>query len=251
MPLDMYPEEEGTLLDLVFGDRWRMWANFARATGSQIQWKVRQDGQLQRFFEFDATEFEEPGDPPLIEGRDPRDPSSYDYHAPRLDSGPDGKGDDMLIKTPAQLISSLVEVVEKLPLLHAFSRNTALLAMPTGVGNALEQLDTLKSLHVDMTLIRNNLQTGESSVCCCCVSNADHPSPRQSPTGSSSATSSRSRLKQTLKLLLSDFTLGVMQTGTSMRMTRMTWCRTSCLIGSQLDSRTRTLRRGMKPTAPS
>lgn len=241
--LDWYPEEEGTLLDLAFRDRWQMWSDYAEATGSGIAQQDTGNGWEERLFEHDGKIFYEPGEAPLIDGRDPDDPSSYDYQAPKQASGPDGKGEDALIKNPDELISSLVDVVEKLGVLEAFRWDSPVMPMPVGVLDVLEKLTTLKTLHVDVRLVRNNVHAGEQKKHSPQIRLADLILCVQFPTGSSSRTSSLSPSSKSTK--------GTTSTRSPVRSRRQAWHRTSCPIGCPWVSISTSSRTETASTAPS
>lgn len=159
--LNSYPEQYGTLLDMAFRDRWQMWSEHCEATASQILRRSSPGGWQHKTFTHDGNLFPEPGELPLIAGREPGHASSYDQDAPKLASGPDGNGDDALIKTSDQLIACVVEVVEMLSSLRTFKWDSPIMPMPMGVLSALERLTSLKSLHLEVRLIRNNVHARE------------------------------------------------------------------------------------------
>lgn len=111
-------------------------------------------------------------------------------------NGPDRKGEDVLIKTPHQLVACLIQVAQMLSSLQRLQWKSLIFPMPEGVFSALEKLTSLSSLYIDMSNVRTNVYAREylcivsfvSSLC------ADHVliAMTQCPTGSSSETSSRS-----------------------------------------------------------
>lgn len=157
--LDVYPSAEGTLLDLAFRDRGRMWELYAKTVNAEIEEEDWLDGWVQRLFYFAGKTFYEPV-APNFQHSDPGE-AFYDPAAPKLASGPDGNGEDALIKTADQLVSTLVNIVAKLPSVRTFMWSTSMMPMPMGVLNALEKLPSLKSLHVEFGMYRNVVHARE------------------------------------------------------------------------------------------
>lgn len=125
-----YPEQEGALLDMAFRDRRQMWEDLAKKHDCKIS--TRRNGH--RSFRLHGRVFQEPP----IEGS----------------TGPDGNGEDLLIKSSEQFTRCIIEVVSQLSSLHAFGWSTGMTPMPLGVFNALLSLETLTSLHLSMILHR-------------------------------------------------------------------------------------------------
>lgn len=136
--LDVYPAEEGTLLDMAFRNRRNMWRDYAKKYKARIE---PDNGWVQAFHHNDEK-FQEPG----ITGGF---------------KGPDGKGEDCRIKNPTQLIDSIVEVVAQLSVLETFHWDTEIMPMPAGVFDALAKLKSLTALHVSMSSARGNVDSCE------------------------------------------------------------------------------------------
>lgn len=150
---NFYPESEGTMLDLAFRNRWELWNNLLQSTSSQIE--TNDEG---RYFVWDDAEFNEPM---LTLDRF----TDLDLDPPQEDDGPDSEGEDCFIASPHELITCLVEVVELLPSLKAFTWKSPVLTVPTGVLTALEKLETLRSFSADIHIGRTVSHAGESLIC--------------------------------------------------------------------------------------
>lgn len=139
--LENYPEDQGTLLDFAFRHRMQAWLDFAQQHGCEI----KRDKIYGWFFKYQGR---------LIER-----PSSGA-------SGPDGKGEDRLIRTPAHFNECIAEIVSQLSSLETFGWCTKVTPMPAGVLHALLEIETLRSLHVDMKRPgRNEFHNGKYFAC--------------------------------------------------------------------------------------
>lgn len=160
--MDFYPEREGSMIDIAVRDRAHIWHDYAQETGSTIEVEHDDDGQISRHFFHDGFFFPEPGDHPMIQGDDPDEhPASYDWEAPKQAQGPDGRGEDLLIKSPDQLIASLVEVVTQLRSLHTVNWTSPITTMPLGVFQGLRKLNRLKLLQIQVSCLRNEVHARE------------------------------------------------------------------------------------------
>lgn len=129
-----FPPETGSLLQLAFRNRRQLWQELA------LQWNcsVVDNGGSGRRFSHNGRTYGEPG-----RGGGPG-------------SGPDGKGEDALIKSPQDLNACIIEVIGLLPCLDSFSWKSSVTPMSAETCDALAQHSTLKSLHVTMSSCRNN-----------------------------------------------------------------------------------------------
>lgn len=155
--LQHYPQQEGSLLDLAFRDRTQMWTELRDRFNYEIleqRFCTLNSYSIQRYFRHDSKSFFEPGQPPLRGGTDSQadvdDENSYDWGAPRLpSSGPDGKGQDALIQNADQAQDALTEVIAQFSALQTFGWSSPVLTVPGGAFEALQNLTTITSLHVD------------------------------------------------------------------------------------------------------
>lgn len=138
-------------LDLAFRNRYKMWLDLGRKLGAEIEHRItlERNPRPQAFFKHRGIESCAPGKPPLIDGRDPKEVSSYDWSAPRLGdiSGPDGKGEDRLIKNPKDFNSCIIEICSQLTSLEAFSWQSSQIPLPRAAFDALAKLPRLARLH--------------------------------------------------------------------------------------------------------
>lgn len=150
--LNEYAEEAGTLLDLAFSkDRWQLWRSLAEQHGCDIL-----DTTQGLYFVLDGRQYDEPG-----RYSKPGDGEVPD-HGRFGTRGPDGCGEDRLIKTAEQFNECLVEIIAHLTSLEAFGWDSAGIVMPRGVFDALHKLDSLKALHLNMEVHRCSVQMCES-----------------------------------------------------------------------------------------
>lgn len=77
-------------------------------------------------------------------------------------TGPDGFGVDSLIPTPSELGNALVEVVSQLKHVDTFAWQTETAPMPFGVFKALEELTTLRHMHVAYSEYNDSFYSRES-----------------------------------------------------------------------------------------
>lgn len=154
-----YGEGNMSMLQLAFSNRVRMWRELLhkyKCSGAvaDLQFrKVLGGGEVRPTLHFvhEGNKYYCPAEPPQIEGEDRFKLRSYDWNAVQSrGTGPDGMGEDRLIKNGEQLIKCLEEVVEQIismSVLETFSWNSPVLPMPLGVLNALAKLPTLKRFH--------------------------------------------------------------------------------------------------------
>lgn len=136
-----------TVLELVFSDRFAIWDNLRQSLGCEAQ-AHSDDDEL--YFTHDGKTHYAPGYLLPNINRAARYGYDFNHDEPRLGcSGPDGMGEDRLIKTPEQLQDALVELVRSFTSLETFGWRT-FIRMPQGVFDALASLSTLTSLHIDL-----------------------------------------------------------------------------------------------------
>lgn len=143
-------------LDLAFRNRYTMWLELSRKLGVEIEYGVTA-GRIPRpeaYFMHGNMKSSGPGKPPLIEGRDPKEVSSYDWNAPRLGeiSGPDGKGQDRLIKSAEDFNSCIIEIISQLTSLQKFSWSSGQVPMPRAAFDALAKLPRITHLHPQLLM---------------------------------------------------------------------------------------------------
>lgn len=120
------------------------------------------------YFEHNGQKYAEPGQCPRGENWKELKPV-WDYDAPRTGvDGPDGKGEDCLIKSSQQLADSFTEIVSQLSSLEIFRWTSYVTPMPAGVCAALAKIQTLASLDITLSTERSNVWDGESSFSLSC-----------------------------------------------------------------------------------
>lgn len=151
-----YPAKYGTLLELAFSDRTQVWEQFARDRRCRIE----QDNP-----EPNAGAKATP--PPRYfkdGGNKIVDPSYLWSGVPLLKSGPDGLGTDSRIKTAAELVDCVFEILGQLSSLEALVWSTPIMSIPLEACHTLAQLSTLRSLRIDLSsLCRDNTYRREHS----------------------------------------------------------------------------------------
>lgn len=163
---DHLPEHEGSLLDLAFRDRWTIWNQLRQDLGLEAEW-IELEGGGPRVWGFAKgdTCYHAPGRPLLIDyDRWSEEPPVVDASRPRQGGkGPDGFGEDRLIKTPEQLNDCLSEVIEHLSRLETLGWSCAVTQMPQRACRALAKLDTLRNMCYTMYAWRGTVHLGEYS----------------------------------------------------------------------------------------
>lgn len=173
-----YPADHGSLLDMAFRNRSRMWETFARKHRCEIlqhdsesEEESDSDGEnyasifkgKRHYFRHNGQTFEQPGEHPfampghrtLTDMLKPTDGRKF------LVSGPDGKGEDRRIKSPVQFYECLNEVVAQLTSIETFGWCSHIAPMSSEVYNVLKRLPNLQNLHVRFSAHRGALCTCE------------------------------------------------------------------------------------------
>lgn len=187
-----YPEEYGSLLDMAFRDRVRMWMDLRKKLGCEIYCtyydeesqsdsnndedeQSEDDGHslpqvVRRYFVHNDVTFVQPGQ--RRHQPDPYQPTLlrhvlFKSKNPSLkkpsycDSGPDCCGEDELIRSATQFRDCMTEIVEQLSALQTFRWHTPITSLPVGVFKALSQLSTLMHLHISFAECREEAQDCE------------------------------------------------------------------------------------------
>lgn len=157
-------EEEGTTLDLAFRDRLQMWDNLMKQRG---------DEAIVDFacccVELDNLCCDPPGaelDCDDWDALEEQVPVLYDWQDSEGGVGPDGDGEDELIKNPHQLTQCIIEIVNMLPSLATFGWETPVMPMPREVFDSLLQLGTpLSDLRLVFSSYRGNFTDCEYMSC--------------------------------------------------------------------------------------
>lgn len=147
-----------TLLEMAFSDRFSTWDSLRESLGCEPTWTS--DGAI------DELSFTHRGKTYRAPGNSPCEYNMrriiVDHDAPREGtSGPDGKGEDGLIKTPEQLQDCMVEIVRSFTSLETLGWST-FMPMPQGVFDTLASLTTLSSLRINLRSYRSTLHACES-----------------------------------------------------------------------------------------
>lgn len=110
----------------------------------------------------DGSTYEPPGSEPDWVAVAKVGPLGYDWLQGARGSGPDGKGEDKLIKNATQFTQCINEVVNLLTSLETFGWETKVSPMPQGVFDALARLTTLTDLRLVFSTFKTNLSERES-----------------------------------------------------------------------------------------
>lgn len=150
--LAAFASEEGSTLDLAFTDRLELFERLYRLDGADSEiLSLGMDG--------DDTEVRCNGKVCSPPGRhDERIVcESYPWTCGAGGRGPDGKGEDSVIKNATAFNQYITEVVGMLPFLETFCWRVHVTPMPRGVFDALTRLASLEQLFLLFTTHRNNL----------------------------------------------------------------------------------------------
>lgn len=178
---DEYEAKEGTLLDLAFRNRCELWNSLrAEAEGRMLnEFKRTHD---RNFFQSKVAGMKPGWAPPrsadavlLHHSAEHEDDDSFDYYSDDGEEdyywsvkgsgaggdGPDGRGEDRLVKSVSDFNSCLVEIVAQLGSLTTFGWAAEAAAMPMGVLESLEKLTTLSHLHLSLSGARGTVHACE------------------------------------------------------------------------------------------
>lgn len=164
--MDGYSKEEGSLLSMAFRDRVQMYEEQKRAN-SRPRCGLANRGTAwgeAYFYADDDCRFVKPGWAERPEDcNEAKESKWYDttYTCHGGGVGPDGKGADKLIKNESELESCMLEVVSQLSSLRRFAWDSPVFSMPIAVGEALEQAESFRALHVRLCLPRQGLHVSE------------------------------------------------------------------------------------------
>lgn len=162
-----YDAAEGSLLDLAFRDRTKMWNDVRKQYGCKLDNNYAEaDGPdiAYRWFVHNKVKFLEPGRLLLKEGYHPSDPFSWDENKPRVGAnGPEGNGESRFIKSSSDFNECMDHIVGQLTSLETFGWCSYVAQIPTVTFTTLTKLSTLKTLHVTMSEWRGNAHFRESA----------------------------------------------------------------------------------------
>lgn len=165
-----YDAAEGSLLDLAFRNRTKMWNDLRKQHGCKLKnnyAEAYEPCSAYRWFVHNKVEFMEPGQMPPRKGCDPNDEVAWDDRKPRIGAnGPDGKGKDRFIKDPKDFNSCMDQIAAQLTSLETFGWCSSLAQIPTASFNTLAKLPTLTTLHVTMSEYRGDVHFRESAYVC-------------------------------------------------------------------------------------
>lgn len=147
---------QGTALDLAFCDRLQLWDDLMKEPGADAEIEGA-DG----FVDYNKSLTQPPGEGHDWEAAAAVGPADYDWLAGTGGRGPDGKGEDRLIKNAEQFAECITEVVSMLSLLQTFGWETGVTPMPRGVFDALARLTTLMDLRMAFSTYRSNVSECE------------------------------------------------------------------------------------------
>lgn len=155
---ELLPAEEGTMLDLAFRDRWQMWEELRERYGCE----TREESE---YFDVDGLHFEYDGDFYVAPGRPLPEEEGDD--AGRLGGdGPDGWGQDKLVKSAADFNDSVDEVVAQLTFLKEFSWCCHTTPISRCAFSSLSKVNSLRVLHLNFSARRSNVYDCECEILC-------------------------------------------------------------------------------------
>lgn len=150
---------QGTALDLAFCDRLQLWDDLMKQAGADIEL----DGEP--FVMYNGRFTQPPGRGYDLATVADEGHAEYDWLSGTGGRGPDGTGEDKLMKNAEQFTECIVEIVGKLTSLETFGWETSVTPMPRGVFDALARLTTLTDLRLVLTEHTRNLSDGEHQLC--------------------------------------------------------------------------------------
>lgn len=153
---EAYDPNIGSLLDLAFRNRWRIWESAKDRVGCEIEWSGADMGFLHN-----GIWYVTPGTLDLYHDEDDM-PVPNDNARRERGHGPDGEGPDGYIKNAHEFEVCIVDVVTQLTSLRTFGWCSPVAPMPREVLQHLEAQPTLTSLHVTLSSWR-----GSASLCEC------------------------------------------------------------------------------------
>lgn len=150
-PVTLAIFEEQEPLDLAFCDRLGLWDRI---------WKAGlANEEMVSFFDHAGLSFDDwysspPGDHDFdaLQAAD----TNYDWLVGKRGRGPDGYGEDELIKNAEELTHCLIGVIGSCASLETFGWETVVVPMLTGVFDVLARLTTLQDLRVRASSARTN-----------------------------------------------------------------------------------------------
>lgn len=162
-------EEKISVADAAFRDTRQMWLDLKHKYGYAEQHVVERTGRTRAlipkaYVMHNGARYLNPAKPPLLDPLNRHLVASYDWTARCGLSGPDGKGEDRLIKSAQQLTDCLTEIVSQLTSLETFVWRTRHYEMPPGVIDALAKLITLKRCEMLAVSLEGDIHLGESGV---------------------------------------------------------------------------------------
>lgn len=150
-------EEAGSLLELAFMDRQSLWEDLLRKYDGKLECEGGVDTSFVKWFRHDGREYLAPGRTPPFEVHvDDAVYHDYDpYTRNEGGNGPDGKGEDKLVKSPADFNACITEIVEQLTSsLQTFGWKCPVTTMPAESLAALAKLEGITALHIDASSLR-------------------------------------------------------------------------------------------------
>lgn len=163
---DNFPERDGTLLDLAFRNRCRIWDKVYEQYDGEIQWNSRLEKWCFVVGDEDDDEdlviYPAPGKFPMLwdDEEQTEGVSQFDLDGRTEGNGPDGKGPDRLIKNAQQLNDCMTDILTQLSSLETLGWTTFALPMPAAAVPALSRT-TLTSICYCMFVFRGNLHARE------------------------------------------------------------------------------------------
>lgn len=155
-----YGKEEGSMLDMAFRDQVQLWESVRDRYKCQVNDEGFVEYRDNYYFEHNNKRYSAPGRCPEVQYSSWY--SALDHTAARYSGdGPDGNGEDPLIKNPDHFLDCCAEIVSQLTSLESFGWQTAVTPLPVGVFKALLKMQRLQALTLTFSVFRGNVLTCE------------------------------------------------------------------------------------------
>lgn len=155
-------EEAGSLLDLAFVDRQSLWEGLLHKHNGKLECYGGTEDEdctegFTKWFDRDERRYVAPGWTPSFERQeDGRVWKEYDPHTRnKRGNGPDGDGEDKLIKSSAEFNDCVTEIVSQLTSsLQTLGWECPVTTMAAEAVDALAKLKSITALHIDVSTCR-------------------------------------------------------------------------------------------------
>lgn len=152
---DGYDSDYGDLLDFAFRDRLALWESLREPLGPESDHaSMGGESDMITFSDDNGRTYDAPGHAEVTEGVDSEGNETvvFLYDAPRTGGGgPDGRGEDELIKDAEQLLECVHEVIAQFKSLETFGWAVPVMTIPDEVFYDTLVQRAITSLHLDLS----------------------------------------------------------------------------------------------------